>query len=123
MQGNQIATNTIKQQSKYFIDAGINEKFLLNGSINVDISPYNWEIIKPDFNLKNILWRKDFYEDFSFIKLKLRFENKIYAGLLYNPKRTKNPKTTMEILSEYIEKVKYGKDLELLIPDEKIILF
>ena len=117
-----IASTTIKQQSKYFEEKGIEHNFLINGSINVDIAPIEWEIIKPDFKFKNIVWRSNFSEDFNFIKIKFKFNNKVYPGLLYNPKKTKNPKTMIEILSKYINEIEYGKEIELIIPKEKIKL-
>ncbi len=115
-----IATQTVKQQSSYFEEKGIEHDFLVNGSINVDISPKEWEIVNPDFEFKDIIWCPKFPEDFNFIKLEIRFENKIYSGFLYNPKRTKNPKTMMEILSKYIAGIEYGKEIELMIPKDKI---
>lgn len=118
--GCQIATQTIRQQSPYFEEKGIEKKFLTNGSINVDIFPIEWQIVNPDFKFKDIVWRPDFSEDFNFIKLKFKFENKIYSGLLYNPKRTKNPKTIMEILSKHVKGIEYGKEIKLLIPKNKI---
>ena len=120
--GSHICSKTIKQQSPFF-EGKINKKALENGSINIDISPKKWEIVKPDFSFTNVVWRPNFPEDFSFIKIKFRFENKIYKGFLYNPKRTKNPKTMMEILSDYIKEIKYDKEIELYIPKNKIKFF
>lgn len=118
--GSQIGSQTIKMQSSFF-EEKIDKDFLINGSINVDISPKKWKIIDPDFSFTNVVWRPNFSEDFDFVKIKFRFENKTYSGFLYNPKRTKNPRTMMEILSRHIDGIRYGKDIELLLPEDKIL--
>ncbi len=117
-----VATKTLKQQAPFFEKGGIKREYLINGSINVDISPTKWKIINPDFSFKNIVWRPNFPEDFDFIRIKIMFNNKMHDGLLYNPKRTRNPKTIMEILAKQIKGIKYGEEIELIIPEDKIIL-
>ena len=116
-----MATEFFKQQSPFFVDGGIEKEVFSNGSINVDISPKKWKITNPDFEFKNILWDQDFgLEDFNFIMLKLKFQGKIYPGYIYNPTRTKNPNTMIEIVAKRIEGIEYGKEIELLIPEDKI---
>ncbi len=118
--GCKIARMTVKQQANFFINKGIPEEFLINGTINIAISPLEFEVINPDFIFKNIEWKKDFKEDFNLVKVKIKFENKIHNAYLYNPKRTKNPKTMVEILSKFINNIDYGKRIELIVPNGKI---
>jgi hypothetical protein len=118
--GHQHALQTIKQQAPYFIEKGIERGVLCNGSINIDISPGKWKIIKPDLAIKNLVWKPDFPEDFNFVKIKIIFQGEIYPGYLYNPTRTPNPENIMEILSEYIEGIECGKKVELIFPEGRI---
>lgn len=117
--GQGIATGFLVLQKPFFTKGGIDDCFFEKGSINVDISPHHWQIIKPDYDFNHILWRENFYEDFKFIKIQVKFEDKYYQALIYNPSRTENPKSMIEVLAPPIIGIEYGKKIELIIDQSK----
>jgi len=119
--GSGIATETLKQQTPWFVEAGIPNDMLLHGSINIDISPSTWSIVQPDITLTGIEWRPGFVEDFNFVRVKVLCNNSEYPAYLYNPMRTKNPKTMMESVTTHIKDMEYGQEVAILFPEGKVI--
>lgn len=76
----------LKQQFKYFLERGLDLSHYFMGTINLDISPYSYEIKKPKYFIKDIDW-SDYIppENFYFFDVSLYFQDKIYEGLVYMP--------------------------------------
>ena len=105
---NSRITDSIRKQKPYFegIVPEISEVF--NGTINIDISPREFEILRPDYEV-SCEWEKEIYEKFWFVRTILHHDNSLHVGLLYYPcpgylKKHKN--TIIEFLADWIVGIK-----------------
>lgn len=116
------ATANLKLQKDFFVAVGIDEKFLHHGTINVDISPLKFSIIRAEFELRDIEWKSGLKEDFRLVPLRISFLHKEHQGYLYNASHAPHSRGTMEVLAEHIPDVSYGKTIRLIVPDDQIEL-
>ena len=117
---------SIEKQKPYFKELGLNLGHVFNGTLNVSIEPYKFEIVQPEYKFTNVKWTElTNAEDFSFSHCKIKFQGMEYDGFVYYP----DPKTkkehfqdlsTVEVLSPFIETIKYGDELEILLNSEEI---
>jgi hypothetical protein len=117
---------SIEKQKPYFKELGLNLDHVFNGTLNVSIEPYEFEIIKPQYRFTNVKWTElTNAEDFSFSRCRIKFQELEYDGFVYYP----DPKTkkehfqdmsTVEVLAPHIREIKYGNELELLLNTAEI---
>ena len=117
---------SIEKQKPYFKKLGLNLDRMFNGTLNISIEPYEFEMKKPGYKFKKVKWTElTNAEDFSFSQCKIKFQGKEYTGWVYYP----DPKTkkdhfqsasTVEVLAPYIEGIKYGNKLELSLNSAEI---
>ena len=110
---------SIEKQKPYFKELGLNLDHVFNGTLNVSIEPYQFEMSAPEFRFTNVKWTElTNAEDFSFSRCKIKFQEVEYDGFVYNP----DPKTkkkhfqntsTVEVLAPFIKGIKYGNELEI----------
>ncbi len=100
---------TLKQQSKHFLEQGLDLSTYFMGTINLDISPNTYEIKNPKYFFKNIDW-SDYIppENFYFFDVSLHYKDKTYEGLIYMP----DPETKED-------HVQIPNMLELILPKVK----
>ena len=118
---------TIRQQEPYLAALGFNlsEYFndnLFYGTLNVDISPYQFELLYPEWTIRNVAWSHQVdAENFFFSSAELIQKQKRYKALHYFPDpKTKPPEHThdsslIEIIAEPITDLNYGDPVEILI--------
>ncbi|MEW6997121.1 hypothetical protein AADZ86_05415 [Colwelliaceae bacterium BS250] len=117
---------TIAMQKPYFLALGLDLSKYFNGTLNLNIGPCTFDIIKPDHQFNNLLWCANVRpENFSFVECEIIFKGKHYRALIYRPSQeTKTQhfqsQSTVEVLSVYIADIKYGDELELIIEDGKV---
>jgi hypothetical protein len=110
---------TIKMQLPYFQKGGLDLSAFHMGTINVDIAPYSFKVLKPLFTFKNIDWSPYIpSENFFFFDSKLNFQSNIYTGLIYLPdpetKIEHHQKPSMlELIMPYIKGIQYGDVVEI----------
>lgn len=77
---------TLEMQLPFFKALGLDiSKFYL-GTLNIDIAPHTFEVVKPQYTFRNVKWHRDYpSEDFSFSPCELTFHNTTYEGLVYYP--------------------------------------
>src|SRR5438309_542586 len=96
-------TNTIGLQKPFFERAGISGiGDVYAGTINMDISPREFQINTPDHIVRDIAWDKRTTESFQFVKTRILFDEKDYAGYIYYPMPSKlksHPDTRIELLA------------------------
>ena len=115
--------NTIFLQKPFFKEAGIPdiEKYY-NGTINLDISPNEFKIIKPDYEV-TCNWIDEIIETFWFVKIFINFDGKKYRGLIYYPCPSKvksHSDYVVELLTKKIPNLNYANLLSVEIPAGKI---
>ena len=77
---------TLEMQLPFFKALGLDiSKFYL-GTLNIDIAPHTFEVVKPQYTFRKVKWHRDYpTEDFSFSPCELIFRDVTYEGLVYYP--------------------------------------
>ena len=116
---NRYPVGTLKLQMPFFNERGLDLSAFFIGTINIDISPYQFSIKKYKYYFKEINW--SIYippENFYFFEVQLIFKENFYEGLIYMP----DPKTKsdhhqisslFELLMPKIEGIKQGENIIL----------
>jgi hypothetical protein len=110
---------SIEKQKPYFKTLGLNLSHIFNGTLNISIHPYEFEMKKPEYKFKKVKWTGlTNAEDFSFSRCKIKFRGREYNGWVYYPHpETKKDhfqsKSTVEVLAPFIEGIKYGNTVEI----------
>ncbi len=91
------------------------------GTLNLDISPYSYDLGRPSFSFSDIKWSKDLPpENFSFFACSLinplDKNKKVYPSFVYWPHPStkpgfEQPSGVLEILAPYIPELHYGMSL------------
>ena len=116
-------------QKEHFKKRGLSLDNFHLATLNLSIIPYFFEIIKADYTFNNVKWTDTYpSENFSFVKCKIKYDNKDYDALIYYPHLdTKithlHKKSTIEVISEYIPNVKYQDHFILKIDTNKINIY
>lgn len=122
--GHQGLNNTIGLQRPFFEKVVPTFSSVWNGTINVDIAPRNFKILKRDHEV-TCEWHPGILETFWLVEVEIVLEGKTYKGFIYypTPSTTKSHKDDMiEILAPKIEGLSYGQEIEIHVPEGKIAL-
>ncbi len=127
VQGHQVASrpsrdypySSLEKQKPFFKKLGLDLYGYFNGTLNISISPWTFELSAPEFTFPLVKWT-DLHppETFSFSRCRVRFEGKEYEGWVYYPhpetKKThfQNP-SLVEVITYQIPKIRYGDQLEV----------
>ena len=66
-------SGTIAMQLPYFEQFGLKLKGYYQGTLNLDISPYDFELLNPDYSFNSVRWSTDLpAENFSFFSCRLK---------------------------------------------------
>lgn len=117
---------SIEKQKPFFRELGLDLDHVFNGTLNISIHPYTFEMTNPGYTFRAVRWTElTNAEDFSFSYCRVRFGGREYEGWVYHP----HPETkkdhfqsasTIEILAPFIEGIQYGDTLELLLDLDEI---
>ena len=119
----------LERQRPIFRSLGLDLGGYFNGTLNIDISPLTFKLVKPQFTFYNVEWT-DLHppEHFSFSRCKVSIREIEYDGWVYYPhpetklRHFQDP-SLLEVIAEPIPELKYGDNLMLMInPEELIIL-
>lgn len=116
----------LDRQRPIFAARGLDLSGYFNGTLNIDISPRTFNLIKPEFTFRNIEWT-DLHppEHFSFSRCKVIFNGIEYDGWVYYPhpetklRHFQNP-SLLEVITMEIHGIKYGNELDVLVNPEAI---
>ncbi|MBI2098078.1 MAG: hypothetical protein HYT49_00235 [Candidatus Wildermuthbacteria bacterium] len=115
--------NTIALQKPFFEKAGVEGiSEMYSGTINVDISPFTFKIVEPDYRV-TCTWFEELTETFWFVKTLIDYERKEYEGYIYYPCPSdvkSHADDTVELLSVKIPGVAYGMEISICVPGGKI---
>lgn len=119
---------TIEMQLPFFRDRGLDLSPYFWGTLNVNLAPKVWQLVKPQYTLPNIKWHPDYpAEDFSFTPCQVSYQNQTYSGLVYYP----HPETkighfqdpsVIEIIALPIPEIKYGDRVVLAFNPQEIAI-
>ena len=118
----------LDRQRPIFKSRGLDLSEFFNGTLNIDIRPHTFELVKPEFTFHQVEWT-DMHppEHFSFSQCKIIFDNVEYEGWVYYPhpetklRHFQNP-SLLEVIAYLIPEIKYGDKVDVLVnPDEIVI--
>jgi len=118
---------TLDRQRPIFKTHGLDLSNYFNGTLNIDISPIKFEMLKPEFTFYHIKWT-DLHppEHFSFSRCIVVFKGLEYDGWVYYPhpetklRHFQNP-SLLEVIAKPILDINYGDMLNVLINRNEII--
>ena len=116
----------LDRQRPLFKERGLDLSDYFNGSLNIEISPYTFEMLKPEFTFRNVEWT-DLHppEHFSFSQCKVVFMKVEYDGWVYYPHpetklRHFQNQSLIEVIAQPIPGIVYGDELDMRVNTEEI---
>jgi hypothetical protein len=115
----------LDRQRPFFQAGGLDLSRYFNGTLNIDIRPFEFQMQKPEFTFHNVEWT-DLHppEHFSFSPCKVIFKEVDYDGWVYYPhpetklRHFQNP-SLLEVIAMPIPDIHYGDELQVhLNPNE-----
>jgi hypothetical protein len=118
----------LDKQRPIFKSRGLDLNGYFNGTLNIDIHPHTFELVKPEFTFQRVEWT-DLHppEHFSFSRCKIKFQNEEFKGWVYYPhpetklRNFQNP-SLLEVIAHPIPHIAYGAGLDVMVNPREIIL-
>ena len=116
---------TLKEQSKHFLERGLDLSNYFMGTINLDIAPCSYEIKMPKYFFEQIDWSEFIPpENFYFFDVSLYYNDKTYEGLVYMPDpKTKEDHyqkpTILELILPKIVGLEYGISVDIVLKKDQ----
>ncbi len=116
---------TLVRQKPIFKSRGLDLDDFFNGTLNVDIRPQSFQLIKPELTFYNVEWT-DLHppEHFSFSRCRIMIKNIRNEGWIYYPhpetkrRNFQNP-SLLEVIAPPIPEIHYGAEVLVFVnPDE-----
>ena len=116
----------LDRQRPLFKSRGLDLGPYFNGTLNIDIRPNTFKLIKPEFTFQHVEWT-DLHppEHFSFSRCKVIYKDIEYEGWVYYPhpetkiRHFQDP-SLLEVIAVPIPDIKYGDELDVLLNPEEI---
>ena len=116
----------LSRQRPLFAARGLDLSNYFNGTLNIDISPHTFKLVRPEFTFYNVKWT-DLHppEHFSFSRCKGIFKEVEYDGWVYDPhpetklRHFQNP-SLLEVIAEEIKDIQYGEKVEVSMNPQEI---
>jgi len=116
----------LEKQRPLFKARGLDLSACFNGTLNIDIRPITFKLVKPEFTFQHVEWT-DLHppEHFSFSRCKVIHKDIEYEGWVYYPhpetklRHFQNP-SLLEVIAYAIPDIKYGDELDVLLNREEI---
>lgn len=116
----------LDRQRPLFKARGLDLSNYFNGTLNIDIHPHMFQLIKPEFTFHNVEWT-DLHppEHFSFSRCKVIYQDVEYEGWVYYPhpetklRHFQNP-SLLEVIAHPIPSIKYGDELDVMVSPQEV---
>jgi hypothetical protein len=116
----------LDRQRPLFKARGLDLSSYFNGTLNIDIRPFSFTMVKPEFTLQNVEWT-DLHppEHFSFSHCKVIYKEVEYDGWVYYPhpetklRHFQNP-SLLEVIAKPIDGIQYGDEVDVLVNGDEI---
>lgn len=116
----------LDRQRSIFAARGLDLSRFFNGTLNVDIRPHTFRMLKPQYTFYNVEWT-DLHppEHFSFSRCKVIFREVDYDGWVYYPhpetkiRNFQNP-SLLEVIALPIPGLEYGGEVDVLVNPAEI---
>ena len=118
----------LDRQRPVFASRGLDLSGFFNGTLNIDIRPHTFELVRPEFTFHHVKWT-DLHppEHFSFSRCKVIFDGVEYQGWVYYPhpetklRHFQNP-SLLEVIAYPIPNIKYGDVVGVMVNPEEIVI-
>jgi hypothetical protein len=116
----------LERQRPIFKARGLDLDGFFNGTLNVDIRPHTFKMVKPETTFHHVEWT-DLHppEHFSFSRCMLIYNDVEYEGWVYYPhaetklRHFQNP-SLLEVIATPIAEIRYGDEVQVMINTEEI---
>jgi len=116
----------LDRQRPFFKVRGLDLEPYFNGTLNIDIRPNTFKLVKPEFTFQYVEWT-DLHppEHFSFSRCRVIHKDIEYEGWVYYPhpetklRHFQDP-SLLEMITFHIPHIKYGDELDVLLNPEEI---
>jgi len=116
----------LDRQRPLFKSHGLDLGPYFNGTLNIDIRPNTFKLVKPEFTFQHVEWT-DLHppEHFSFSHCRVIHKDIEYEGWVYYPhpetkiRHFQDP-SLLEVIAVPIPDIKYGDELDVLLNPEEI---
>jgi len=116
----------LDRQRPIFKERGLDLSGYFNGTLNVDIRPYEFRIVNPEFTFRNVEWT-DLHppEHFSFSRCRVLYRCVEFEGWVYYPhpetkKRNFQNPSLLEVIAQEVPDIRYGEALDVQLNPERI---
>jgi hypothetical protein len=116
----------LDRQRPLFAARGLDLSGFFNGTLNVDIRPHTFRMLKPEFTFLHVEWT-DLHppEHFSFSRCVVRYEGRAYDGWVYYPHpetkiRNFQDPSLLEVIALPIPRLTYGSEVDVLVNPAEI---
>lgn len=136
IRGHQVASrpskdypySSLEKQKPYFKALGLDLYEYFNGTLNISIAPFEFEMAHPEITFELVEWT-DLHppETFSFSRCKVFFKGMEYTGWVYYPhpetKKTHFQNSSLiEVITYQIPEIEYGDNLEIEVNANEILV-
>ncbi len=118
----------LERQAPIFKARGLDLSGFFMGTLNVDIRPATFGLVKPEYTFRAVRWT-DLHpaEDFSFSRCMVVFGGVEHAGWIYYPhpetkRRNFQDPSLIEVIAGYIRGIELGSALEILVNPERVVV-
>ena len=116
----------LERQKPIFKARGLDLEGYFNGTLNINLRPFTFKLIKPEFTFRNVEWT-DLHppENFSFSRCKVIYKEIEYEGWVYYPhpetklRHFQDP-SLLEVIALPIPEIKYGDEVQVCIHPDRI---
>lgn len=116
----------LDRQRPIFAARGLDLGEYFNGTLNMDIRPHTFEMLKPEFTFRDVEWT-DLHppEHFSFSRCRVIYNDIEYDGWVYYPhpetkiRNFQNP-SLLEVIAMPIPDLSYGDEVDVLVNLDEI---
>ena len=116
----------LERQRPIFAARGFDLGDCFNGTLNVDIRPQTFRMLKPEFTFHHVEWTdRHPPEHFSFSRCQVIYHEVEYGGWVYYPhpetkiRNFQNP-SLLEVIAVRIPGIQYGDELDVFVNAEEI---
>ena len=116
----------LDRQRPIFKERGLDLGGYFNGTLNIDIRPFEFRMLKPEFTFRNVEWT-DLHppEHFSFSHCRVLYGGDKYEAWIYYPhpetkKRNFQAPSLLEVIASQIPDIQHGDQLEVQVNPERI---
>lgn len=116
----------LDRQRPFFRTGGLDLSDYFNGTLNIDIRPFEFTMQEPGFTFRHVEWT-DLHppEHFSFSRCTVIFKGVEYDGWVYYPhpetklRHFQNP-SLLEVIAMPIPDIQYGDEVDVLLNSEEL---